>query len=196
MNPIDNSISIGNKSKTEGIEPSKNITFIPPKSKSTPINTSIEKLKTSKEISYIYNQFINYNQETSKTIFLKDTLKSLHTTIKNSSQKNLKEIIKSYMEQAIYKGEKILKNYEKILTGGDENSLLASIEKLITSTDYKIKRLNIIIQNLDSVASYQFDNTNSILTKTVNLITERMDNSNLNSLIQDLQGEKVIRLLG
>lgn len=202
MNPIDNNISkitgkvsIEEKFKTERLNIKKNLK-LDSKDKNNQLgDVDLKQLRKNSGINYIHKQFLNYNDEISKTIYLKDTLQALSNRVKNSSNPvQVEKIVKKYINTAIFKGDKVLKNYESILKTSDKNTLTNTVSKLLSSTEYKLKRLNVVIQNLDSVLNYRFDNTTNILNEIVTSLS-KTQNVNIENLIFNIQGERVIKLL-
>ncbi len=199
MNPIDNNInkvaSIEKKIKTERIALKKNLKANLKNKNQIATDESLEKVKRSINENYIYKQFINHNEEISRTIYLKDTLQALFNELQNTqNSKQAREIVENYINSSTFKGVKVLKNYEGLLKTGDKTAIGDTISKLLSSIDYKLKRLNTIIQNLDSILNHRFDNTTNTLNEII-ISLSKNQNSNIENLISNIQSERVIKLL-
>ncbi len=202
MNPIDNNIdkitgeiSLEKKLKSERLNIKKNQKsgFAEKNPKTGKVD--LKQPRRNSEIGYIHKQFLNYNNEISKTIYIKDTLEALYYMVKKSSTpEQVEKITKNHINNAVFKGNTVLKPYESILKTSDKNTLENTVSKLLSSTEYKLKRLNVIIQNLDSVSNYRFDNTTNILNEIVSSLSKNQ-NPDIGNQISNIQGERVIKLL-
>ncbi len=199
MNPIDNNINkllVEKKLKNERLNIQKKLQPASKNRKSQKMReVPLKKPGENVETNYIYKQFINYNNEISKTIHLKDTLETLSDRIANTHNfSQIKQIVENYINNSTFKGDKILKNYETFLRIDNEKDLTNSVSRLLSSTEHKLKRLNVIIQNFDSIVNHKFYNTTNILHEIINFLS-KTQNSKIENLISNIQGERVVQLL-